>query len=385
MSDAITNVEIEDVLDSIRRLVAAGERPARSEAPERKRPAPLILTPALRVADPPQTPWQTPAQPPAGIAAEGRNGVSAAPVNGTPPGDGPANDRPANDSPANDSPASAPPAGPAAGPDSVPAPSEVQDPDRFAFAADWDVDTLLTEIMAATLPLAGHPRAPGAAQPGDAPEPAADPPADETDTAAEAGATPDTMPEPAAPADTPPETDAPEADRPAPQAGAAARDEMERTLAALEAAVTDTPPETAEPRPHRLNLVLAQETPDTPAPETAHREEPEDSAAERHKLSAPRFRILPGGMLPDEATAEELAPLPQTRPLGRAQQAEIDGPWTEQNLLDEEALRELVGQMVRQELRGVLGEHITRTIRQNVRKLVRREIHSILSSQDCDD
>ena len=46
--------------------------------------------------------------------------------------------------------------------------------------------------------------------------------------------------------------------------------------------------------------------------------------------------------------------------------------------LDEDALRDLVADIVRQELQGALGERITR----NVRKLVRREIHRALTSQD---
>lgn len=45
--------------------------------------------------------------------------------------------------------------------------------------------------------------------------------------------------------------------------------------------------------------------------------------------------------------------------------------------LDEDALRDLVADIVRQELQGALGERITR----NVRKLVRREIHRALDSQ----
>ena len=49
-------------------------------------------------------------------------------------------------------------------------------------------------------------------------------------------------------------------------------------------------------------------------------------------------------------------------------------------VLDEETLRELVADIVRQELQGALGERITR----NVRKLVRREIHRALSSQEFD-
>ena len=51
-----------------------------------------------------------------------------------------------------------------------------------------------------------------------------------------------------------------------------------------------------------------------------------------------------------------------------------------EGLMDEEALRVLVSEMIRQELQGTLGERITR----NVRKLVRREIQRALSSQDFD-
>lgn len=47
---------------------------------------------------------------------------------------------------------------------------------------------------------------------------------------------------------------------------------------------------------------------------------------------------------------------------------------------DDVALRALVSDVVREELSGPLGERITR----NVRKLVRREIYRILSSQDFD-
>ena len=50
------------------------------------------------------------------------------------------------------------------------------------------------------------------------------------------------------------------------------------------------------------------------------------------------------------------------------------------DILDEDALRELVADIVREELQGALGERITR----NVRKLVRREIHRALAVQDLD-
>ncbi|MEP4197835.1 MAG: hypothetical protein ABJL99_19590 [Aliishimia sp.] len=49
-------------------------------------------------------------------------------------------------------------------------------------------------------------------------------------------------------------------------------------------------------------------------------------------------------------------------------------------ILDEEALRDMVADIVRQELQGALGERITR----NVRKLVRREIQRALAAQELD-
>ncbi|MEP3509154.1 MAG: hypothetical protein ABJN34_12850 [Litoreibacter sp.] len=48
------------------------------------------------------------------------------------------------------------------------------------------------------------------------------------------------------------------------------------------------------------------------------------------------------------------------------------------NFIDEDALRDLVAEIVRQELSGDLGERITR----NVRKLVRREIHRALLTRE---
>lgn len=52
----------------------------------------------------------------------------------------------------------------------------------------------------------------------------------------------------------------------------------------------------------------------------------------------------------------------------------------DETVLDEETLRELVAEIVRQELQGALGERITR----NVRKLVRREIHRALTSHELE-
>jgi len=51
---------------------------------------------------------------------------------------------------------------------------------------------------------------------------------------------------------------------------------------------------------------------------------------------------------------------------------------TPEQSIDEDMLREIVGEMVRAELQGDLGDRITR----NVRKLVRREIHHALAARD---
>ncbi|WP_094035206.1 hypothetical protein [Antarctobacter heliothermus] len=58
MSDPVTNVEIEDVLSSIRRLVSEEERPPRGA--QRSVPERLVLSPALRVPDAADPPTKAP-------------------------------------------------------------------------------------------------------------------------------------------------------------------------------------------------------------------------------------------------------------------------------------------------------------------------------------
>jgi hypothetical protein len=55
-------------------------------------------------------------------------------------------------------------------------------------------------------------------------------------------------------------------------------------------------------------------------------------------------------------------------------------PDIEDGIIDEEVLRDLISEVVRQELQGALGQRITR----NVRKLVRREIRLALAAEDLD-
>jgi hypothetical protein len=81
---------------------------------------------------------------------------------------------------------------------------------------------------------------------------------------------------------------------------------------------------------------------------------------------------------PDDDDAA--GPIPE-RPRARAEiDDRPDFSAEDDSFLDENSLRELVADIVRQELMGALGERITR----NVRKLVRREIHRALTAQELD-
>ncbi|WP_323803593.1 hypothetical protein [Sulfitobacter litoralis] len=76
-----------------------------------------------------------------------------------------------------------------------------------------------------------------------------------------------------------------------------------------------------------------------------------------------------------DAAVEDTTDEPTT-----AAQHDDAAPFGTDEYLDEEMLRDLVSEIVRSELQGALGERITR----NVRKLVRREIHRALTSQDLE-
>ncbi|MEM8822237.1 MAG: hypothetical protein AAGF30_01375 [Pseudomonadota bacterium] len=90
--------------------------------------------------------------------------------------------------------------------------------------------------------------------------------------------------------------------------------------------------------------------------------------------------------LADDAAAQGNAPDSDHNATTTAEEDEIDlsdmGPDIDEvpSPLDDEALRDLIAEIVRQELAGDLGERITR----NVRKLVRREIRQMMSSEEFD-
>ncbi|MEO1139949.1 MAG: hypothetical protein AAFW87_10885 [Pseudomonadota bacterium] len=89
-----------------------------------------------------------------------------------------------------------------------------------------------------------------------------------------------------------------------------------------------------------------------------------------------------GDEVPEPAMASPSEPEQELQPeTGAASGERAETDWySEDAVLDEDALRDLVSEIVRQELQGTLGERITR----NVRKLVRREIHRAMMGQDLD-
>jgi hypothetical protein len=96
-------------------------------------------------------------------------------------------------------------------------------------------------------------------------------------------------------------------------------------------------------------------------------EEPEDAGAEPEQAYDDP---APGYEAPEYDTPEYADP--------EDTEAGDFNLYGDEAVLDEEALREMVAELVREELQGVLGERITR----NVRRLVRREIERALALRD---
>ncbi len=129
---------------------------------------------------------------------------------------------------------------------------------------------------------------------------------------------------------------------------------------ALDEAITDTPKNVQE-----MPRFVRRRTPDVLDWEDHI---PTDaSASEQTDLADPP--VLP------EQIVEEIAPPEAQTAQGAVGEAADTAP-----IIDEAMLRDMVSDIVREELQGVLGERITR----NVRKLVRREIHRVMMTQDFD-
>ncbi len=352
MSDPVTNAEVEDVLSSIRRLVSEDKRPARQETTKAVSDR-LVLTPALRVAeDVPPVEEQPPAEP-AQEAAE-RHDEGAAPFTAT-------------DFDEDDDSWEQPSA--TVHEMRVDAVTAKQDDDEAwpddrsegALAGSDDPDWTVPDHDRDALNDDGH-QNPGPAESAaldagghsQAAEAASDPAPDEGSADAAHDASDDDG-----------DTDGSQAlsaegdDR---QSDAAAT--LSAKIAALETAIGRIPGE--------------WEPDDTGTDDYSGTDAPTldwEDHLEFDAKGAPVRRAVP-------TAAQDAARDDATTDTPPPQQAEAldSGLAADEQLIDEEALRDLVGEIVRSELQGALGERITR----NVRKLVRREIHRALAAQELD-
>ena len=188
----------------------------------------------------------------------------------------------------------------------------------------------------------------------------------------------------------------------------------------------DDQPQTSEPFPkndpgrsleERIAELQSGASPDRPDEDAQHRGEVPPERGSTVRPVRPERRGAPMVLRPpadeaartpsamDEAGAADAEPeggRPYDEPESRAEASKLrffhEGPNAEfgravytgrddplepgddEQFLDEDALRDLVAEIVREELAGALGERITR----NVRKLVRREIMRTLSTRDFD-
>ncbi|UWQ42502.1 hypothetical protein K3718_05270 [Leisingera aquaemixtae] len=352
MSDPVTHAEIEDVLSSIRRLVSEDSR-GQPAAPEPA--ARLVLTPALRVKDPqtrspepadrPDTPGSTP-QP---DEAPAQDAAAAA--------------RPAQDAePAQDAGRTEDAADGTAADSSVSFRHRDARSDSTSGPVSESGPVVLRPAEKSEPESVAEPAQPGGAA---AQAPWADP--DATLFSAASGTAPQDAPAGGLAEDLAGGT-----------AGARAASVV-RKIAELEArssgardqAQQQWEPDSKTEAPFAATLVDTIEWRDEPAPVRS------SAQAESGADFSPAEEILEAAGEPVEAadavTAAET--VVEAAFTGAAMDALAESG---DSYLDEEALRDLVASIVREELQGPLGERITR----NVRKLVRREIHRALAAHD---
>ena len=387
MTDPVTNVEIEDVLSSIRRLVSENARAERREAPAAKPvPGPESEPAAPAAAAPEKTAGETKAQAP---LAAGMLLLTPADRVSEPGADGAASEEWAEDSPQQ------------AGQQGDTGEQDYHEPphgEESTAAADAPGP----DGHADEAPSAGLSDGMGAARPADAPE--------DGDGLARM------IEEELAAV----RSESAEAQEAVLFSHANARDEEIDTLASriagLEAAVAERDDEwepdgigedayaaaPTEALPWEDELPEAQgghehvweaEAPDEAADDEATEAAPAPGTAEApDDTEEPDMGAAPLSDMADMAEEEE----PDDDTAESAEErASSDGAWDwgdeivfssgdlltgEDAVIDEEMLREMVTEIVRQELQGTLGERITR----NVRKLVRREIHRAMAARELD-
>ena len=424
MSERMTNVEIEDVLTSIRRLVAEGQgasAPARTEAADAApRPDKLVLTPALRVTEPdggesypaeanavaaedtvddagedeadeaPMTfVWRQDAAPDAEQEAEAPEEETGWSDEDQPTHEPAPEDVPLEADPADDpwsAEADADVAGAEDAEERDDAAAEISDPapvlqlveDDGAQATDPEDDLSAPLVLSYAHRRAARERD-GMAEGAAAPDLKADEPTARMDEATED----------VAPVDREEDTAGGEPEE-LPRFERAPREGLEAKIAALEAAVNRQADTGWEPDGSEIRRAPAA-WPDVLYPPLSEVEDAEEVAEDAQHAEEAAEDVATA---PDPA-AEEIAfrhderidPLAALRGEADARILPEDDLENDPDLhsylehdavIDEAALRALVIEIVREELQGRLGERIT----QNVRKLVRREIMRILNAQE---
>ncbi|SES38750.1 hypothetical protein SAMN04490244_11462 [Tranquillimonas rosea] len=344
MSDPVQDHEIEDVLSSIRRLVSA--EPVRPEARAADR---LILTSEQRIA-PPASPARDPGDPDYSEAAD-----------------------------------SFP-----ARPDETPAPRQAARPLTLeqriaeleiainAQAQDFEPDGSEDTLQHRPSRMPGLSLAPQTSDPEETADIAAALSGDELRFTSRRGAV-------AASRDAASEEPAPEPE---------AQGQNDDLATALSELIADTDP-LERPAPLTLGAAEAVTAEDDDARAV---EEAEDDGDESSGLDAAVAAEIEAAVTESAtdrtADALRLSDAADSPPIGAETEAQPDNLLTfhgpprapgreeaasgEGELMDEAALRELVAEIVREELQGALGEKITR----NVRKLVRREIMRAIAIRD---
>lgn len=378
MSDPVTNAEVEDVLSSIRRLVSEDKRPLQTPKPEPRNDR-LVLTPALRVAEDP-----APAESAETPAPEETAAATPAPE---PRMEGSIAEEASLDAPpealAQQAPEDSGEENPEAGAPDILAEDYSTDPynfrddediygegDQFAMSddtdeTDFDDRAADTDEAFETASYIGE-----------------DFDEDEDEDEDEDAGSGESLSGAAFDAPTGAPTEAPadddwreslqEAELPAPEVNRSAS--LSAKIEALETAI---------------GSIADEWEPDDPGESDYAGTEPETMAweddAPEQASEPPKF--VHAALFAARREQADRTPEPEAKP--QASEPETQTASTrestldltqEEQLIDEETLRDLVSEIVRAELQGALGERITR----NVRKLVRREIHRALTAQELE-
>lgn len=357
MSNSVTNVEIEDVLSSIRRLVSADTRPKAQENASGE--GKLVLTAADRITD-----AQDAAQP-----SDEQTGE-------TPPENHA--EAPAENTPAEDGPEQATIESRIAElEEAVDGQADEWEPDGSEeMPADDDVASKVPSFMHRSIDDVTNIEDAyvydGASETDDAGVEAAGAVASEaqvTDLESAKAEAADLEPTETNSAE---EQDAPEHDQPE----APAHDDVGAIAAEnTQAAVRETH--------HDAHMAETQAPQDEAVPQYDAQPEEPQSAVDEIQPEPRLTSAAPEQDTPEpqqDSAAEPAATILGSQEAEAALEAALSDEGDDEDYLDEEAIRDMVREIVREELQGVLGERITR----NVRKLVRREIHRAMTSSELE-